>query len=375
MLIKLSLAGAALIAAVLPLSAAEPIRIGAIYCDSGELAPLDGPSLAGARTAVALANQSGGIDGRKIELVHVPTGSSTEAVAASVRTILAKYPDVAGFVGLSDSGMALAAGREARRAKKVFITSGATSPLLPRQVGPGFFLACFGDNVQAAAAAEWLLRSKGARRVALLYDPRRIYTRLLQGYFAEAFEQGGGRITDRVAIRSGAEWDLPRGLAANDAVFLSVETASDAQTVIAKLRAAGFRGPVVGGDGYDNPAAWRGNELSRDIYFTTHAFPAVGRGAAGPAAVSDFRRGYRGGVPGAFSGLGYDATRLLIAALPARDGQLAGKVQNGPPLAGVTGQIAYAPGDRVPAKPVAIYDAARPDRAMLRLTPAVVPAP
>ena len=374
MLNKLSLAGAALIAAVLPLSAAEPIRIGAIYCDSGELAPLDGPSLAGARTAVALANQSGGIDGRKIELVHLPTGSSAEAVAASVRTILAKYPDVAGFVGLSDSGMALAAGREARRAKKVFITSGATSPLLPRQVGSGF-LACFGDNVQAAAAAEWLLRSKGARRVALLYDPRRIYTRLLQGYFAEAFEQGGGRITDRVAIRPGAEWDLPRGLAANDAVFLSVETASDAQTVIAKLRAAGFRGPVVGGDGYDNPAAWRGNALSRDVYFTTHAFPAVGRGAAGPAAVSDFRRAYRGGVPGAFSGLGYDATRLLIAALPAGEGKLAGKVQNGPSLAGVTGQIAYAPGDRVPAKPVAIYDAARPDRAMLQLTPAVVPAP
>jgi hypothetical protein len=54
---------------------------------------------------------------------------------------------------------------------------------------------------------------------------------------------------------------------------------------------------------------------------------------------------------------------------------LAGKVLNGPPLAGVTGQIAYAPGDRVPAQPVAIHDAARLDRAMLQLTPAVVPAP
>ena len=375
MRIKLSFVGAALIAAVIPLSAAEPIRLGAIYCDSGELAPLDGPSLAGARTAVALANQSGGIGGRKIDLIHVPTGSSAEAAAASVRTILAKYPDVAGFVGLSDSGLALAAGREARRAKKVFITSGATSPLLPRQVGPGFFLACFGDNVQAAAAAEWLFRSKGARRVAVLYDPRRVYTRLLQRYFVEAFVQGGGRVTERVAIRPGAEWELPQGLTANDAVFVSVETASDALTVITKLRAAGFRGPVVGGDGYDNPAVWRGNALSRDVYYTTHAFPAVGRGAAGPAALSDFRRGYRGGVPGAFSGLGYDATRVLLAALEGGDGKLAGKVQNGPPLAGVTGRIAYLPGNRVPAKPVAIYDAARPERAMLQVVPAVVPAP
>jgi len=292
-----------------------------------------------------------------------------------VRTILTKYPDVAGFVGLSDSGLALAAGREARRAKKVFITSGATSPLLPRQVGPGFFLACFGDNVQAAAAAEWLLRSKDARRVAVLYDPDRVYTRLLQRYFIDAFEAGGGKITQRVAFRPGAGLDLPRSLAGNDAVFVSAETALDALAVIANLRAAGFRGPVVGGDGYDNPAAWRGNALSRDVYFTTHAFPAVGLEAAGPAALSDFRRAYRGGVPGAFAGLGYDATRLLIAACRRGEGGLAGHVQNGAPLAGVTGRIAYTSGSRVPAKPVAIYDAARPDRAMLQLTPAVVPDP
>lgn len=375
MTIMFSLFAAASLAAATSWAAAEPVRIGAIYCDSGELAPLDLPSLAGARTAVALGNQSGGIGGRKMELIHVPTGSSAESAAASVRTILKKYPDVAGFVGLSDSGMALAAGREARRAEKVFITSGATSPLLPKQVGAGFFLACFGDNVQAAAAAEWLLQSKGARRAALLYDPRRIYTRLLQRYFRAAFEQGGGQITDRVALHPDKALQLPQGLADNDAVFLAVETASDAMTVMAKLRAAGFRGPVVGGDGYDNPSAWRGKALARDVFFTTHAFPAAGPGAAGPAALSAFRVAFPGGVPGAFSGLGYDATRLLIAALRSVEGKLTARLQDGPALAGVTGRIVYAAGSRVPAKPVAIYDAARPDRPLLQLTPAAVPAP
>ncbi len=103
MMIKLFSIGAALLAALTSLAAGEPIRIGAIYCDSGELAPLDLPSLAGARTAVALCNSSGGIGGRKVELIHLPTASSAESVAASVRTIVDKYPDVAGFVGLSDS--------------------------------------------------------------------------------------------------------------------------------------------------------------------------------------------------------------------------------------------------------------------------------
>ena len=80
-------------------------------------------------------------------------------------------------------------------------------------------------------------------------------------------------------------------------------------------------------------------------------------------------------MPGAFSGLGYDATRLLIAALQGTDGKLTNRVQNGPALAGVTGRIAYAPDSRVPAKPVAIHEAVRPDRTILQLTPAAVPAP
>jgi len=54
---------------------------------------------------------------------------------------------------------------------------------------------------------------------------------------------------------------------------------------------------------------------------------------------------------------------------------LTNRVQNGPALAGVTGRIAYAPDSRVPAKPVAIHEAVRPDRTVLQLTPAAVPAP
>ena len=67
-----------------------------------------------------------------------PTPAS---VTAAVRSALEKNPDIAAFISLSDTDLALAAGREARKAGKVFVTSGATSPLLPGQVGGHFFLA------------------------------------------------------------------------------------------------------------------------------------------------------------------------------------------------------------------------------------------
>jgi len=303
-------------------------------------------------------------------LVRIAAESTPAAVAAAVRAALQSHPDMAALVGLSDSNLPLAAGREARRAGKVFVTSGATSPLLPNQVGGGFFLACFGDNVQAAAAAEWL-RAQGAKRVAVMHDRTKIYTRLLSRYFAEAFAQAGGTVVDRVAFRPGEPAGLPDDLAACDAVFVAAESQADAVRVIGRLRGAGFAGPVVGGDGYDNPAAWQGDPLARNVYYTTHAYPARGPGAADVATLAAFRAGYRG-TPDAFSGLGFDAARVVMDGL-ARDGRdLARDLQARTDVAGVTGPIKYGR-TRVPAKPVAVIDARRPREVLRQITPARVP--
>ena len=55
----------------------------------------------------------------------------------------------------------LAAGPIIQAAGIPFITAGATSPKLPDQVGDMMFLACFGDNVQAAAGAEYAFKNFG----------------------------------------------------------------------------------------------------------------------------------------------------------------------------------------------------------------------
>ena len=41
----------------------------------------------------------------------------------------------------------------------LLITAGATSPKIPSQVGAMLFLASFGDNVQAAAGAEYSFKN------------------------------------------------------------------------------------------------------------------------------------------------------------------------------------------------------------------------
>jgi hypothetical protein len=66
-------------------------------------------------------------------------------------------------------------GSRGPEADRVFLTSGATSPKLPGQVPEFLFLARFGDNVQAAAGAEWAYRQLGERTALVLHDPDQTY--------------------------------------------------------------------------------------------------------------------------------------------------------------------------------------------------------
>lgn len=244
--------------------------------------------------------------------------------------------------------------------------------MLPSQLGGRFFLACFGDNAQAAAAAEWL-RAKGAKKVAVLYDKEKIYTRLLQRYFTEAFEAAGGTVSDKVAYRAGEAVGIPADLSSCDAVFVSAESADAASKIIAKLRESGFKGPVVGGDGYDDPSFWTGNDLAENVFYTTHAYPARGPGAAHAATLANFRANYRGGTPDAFSGLGFDAARVVMDGLARGEKDLARQIRAGTEVAGVTGPINYRGHGRVPSKPVAIIDAQRPRSVLRQITPTRIP--
>jgi branched-chain amino acid transport system substrate-binding protein len=86
-------------------------------------------------------------------MIVVDGETKPEIIAAKTRQLIADEREIAGLIGLSDTDMVLAAAKVSAERSLGFLTSGATSPLLPEQVPEYLFLACFGDNVQAAAGA------------------------------------------------------------------------------------------------------------------------------------------------------------------------------------------------------------------------------
>jgi branched-chain amino acid transport system substrate-binding protein len=374
-----------LIAFTVPLCAVgatqnRPIVIGAVYNLHGFQANLDIPSWRGAWLAADEINRTGGVLGRPIELAVIDGVSKPQVIAHRTAALLKRFREMTALMGLSDTDMVLAAAPVAAAARRVFLTSGATSPRLPEQVPDYLFLACFGDNVQAAAAAESAWSDLRARSAAVIYAADNTYTSLLQQYFRDRFVELGGAVGPVREYQPGMLDTIAEGLAGVDLVFLATGSANEALEIIAALRTAGVGAPVVGGDSYDSEQLWQQYPEVDEVYFTTHAF----LGADNPdPVVQRFRLAYAsayGVQPDAFAALGYDATRLLATAIETAGTTDPDSVRLA--LAairqfdGVTGSMSYPATSRIPVKTVTLLRIRQGKTELFRqLVPTQVPHP
>ena len=374
-----------------------PIHIGAIFNLTGSQAPLDGPSLDGARLAVDRINAAGGLLGRRVELLERDGQTDPALVRYDAENLAALK--VTAIIGLSDTDQVLAGAPVAARAGIPFVTSGATSPLLPAQVPEWLFLACFGDNVQAAAGAEYAADWLGARTAAILFDKDMEYTRLLQRYFGQSFSAQGGTIVLRAGFHSG-EHDIAKLLAppggrngdegddaaralplrrAPQLLFVAAGP-DDAGPLVRKLRAAGYRQPIMGGDSYDNPALIEAARKTGGVYFTTHAAFGLAHSTIAMRQFTTWYRSAYGRPPeNAFAGLGFDAVNLVATAILRAKSADPGKVRDAlletRGFDGVSGGLSYADGSLVPRKAVTVIKVGRRAELAAEITPAFVPTP
>ncbi len=341
--------------------AADPIRIGAPFNVTGALASLDGPALNGARLKLKEINDAGGVLGRKLELVFYDTKTEPTVIAATAARLINK-DRVPVAIGFTDSDSVLTLGPIFQQAGIPFVTPGATSPQLPGQVGDDVFLACFGDNVQAAAGAEFVIDKLGGKHVYLLRDSATHYTVLLARYFDESFTHDGGQIVGRDDYRSGDKSfagqiaRIKASAVKPDVIYISAMP-DDIGAIVKQLREGGIVQPVVGGDGYDTPLLVQvAGTAAANVYYSTHAYMAPDSTPGIRKFYRDYKAAYGTDPENAFAALGYDTLGLVADAI-GRAGT-ADPVRIRDALAatdgysGITGSISYRNGIRVPAKTV-----------------------
>ena len=341
----------------------DTIKIGAPFNVTGGLSSLDAPALNGAKLKAKEINAAGGVLGKQIELVVYDTKTDPTVIASSASQLINQDKVPVAF-GFTDSDSALALGPIFQQAGVPFVTPGATSPKLPEQVGSDMFLACFGDNVQAAAGAEFVLGKLGGKTAYLLRDNSTEYTTLLAKYFEAAYSHGGGQIILKDDYKSGdksftAQITKLKALSQKPDVVYIAAMPDDIGLVVKQMRQAGVMQPIVGGDGYDTPLLLSvGGKAADDVYYSTHAYMAEDSTPGIVKFYKDYQAAYGTPPENAFAALGYDTLGLVVDAIGRAGAADPAKIRDALAATqgykGITGSISFRPGIRVPDKTVTI---------------------
>lgn len=366
------------------LASGEAIKIAGGFALTGGESALDVPAANGAMLALKEINADGGVLGRPVKLV-VRDSKYDMNLTAQIAQQFVDSDKVVSGIGFSDTNSVMAAGPVFQKAGLPFITVGATTPTIPDQIGDMIYLACFGDNVQAAAGAEFAAKHFG-KRAYLLVDKSDDYTVALAGYFLSSFKSLGGDVvledtyTDDKTDISKQIADL-KNLSNKPDFYYIAAMPFNAGTVIEQFRDAGLVGPIVGGDGYDTPEILKLEGNATDVFFSTHALMDPNSADEGVKEfITAYYKEFGHNPENAFAALGYDTMRLMADAIEragSTDPNAIKKaIQDTKDFRGVTGNISYIDGSHVPQKGVTIV-AVKGNRFTLgeEIVPEKVPVP
>ncbi len=314
--------GAAILAAACILAFAScgsggssAIKIGNINPVTGEAASFGASTKNGAAMAADEWNAAGGLLGKKIKLIYADD-KGDPAEGAAVFTKMIQQDKVAAILGGITSRVALAGAPIAQAAKVPMLTPTATNEKVT-QVGDYVFRSCFIDSFQGTIAAKYAANELKAAKAAIIFDVGSDYSKGLAENFTAVFEQGGGKIVAAEAHPSGAtdfKAQLTKIVQAKPEVLYVPDFYNDVGLIAKQARELGFKGAMVGVDGWDSPELVKiaGDAIEGGV-FTNHYSKDDSR-----PVVQDFVKRYQEKYksdPDALAALAYDGANILFDAI------------------------------------------------------------
>jgi branched-chain amino acid transport system substrate-binding protein len=339
-------------------SGSKTFNLGGVAPVTGEAATFGASTHNGIELAVSEWNAQGGVLGKQIKLAFADD-KGDPAEAATVYTKLIEQDKVSAIVGTVMSKCSLAGAPICQNAKVPMISPTSTNPKVT-QVGDYIFRACFIDPFQGTVGAKFAFDTLKAKKAACLFDVGNDYTKGLSEFFKAKFTALGGEITGFEGHATGTtdfKAQLTKILAGKPEVLYVSDYYNDAALIAKQARELGFKGPLIGGDGWDSPKLVEvGGAAVEGCYFTNHYSQDDTR-----PVVQDFVKKYKAKFssdPDALACLAYDGTNLMLDAV-----KRAGKAE-GPAIrdalktadfAAVSGQVKFD-ADRNPVKSAVIIE-------------------
>ena len=333
-------------------------KIGFVESKTGRLAFYDVPWYQGLAGAIDQINAKGGVGGKLKLQVITEDGKSDPAQGAVVASDLINK-NVQFGISPCDADIGIPAATKFQAASIPVVMACGSGWTFPSIVGSYAFINVYGTAALGAAQAEFAAK-QGWKRAYNLSSTEYFYGKNIGDSFAARYKQLGGKIVGTGYYKF-ADTDF-RALATQivarkPQVVTSTIVLPGSTTFLKQLRAAGYKGPVLGADSFDTSAMLGAGSALNNVWFTTHACPTAPRTAAFFAAVKK----RTGKAPdGAIVATGGDLALLIKAALlkagsvdPTKVRDAFASLKN---IQGTSGVISYAgsPEKGVPKKDVFI---------------------
>jgi branched-chain amino acid transport system substrate-binding protein len=318
------------------------ILVGMYGSLTGDGASFGQSSVEGAQLAVEEINNAGGLlGGRKIRLLVEDDQSKPEEASNAVTKLITQDKVVA-VLGEVASRRSLAAGPVCQKYQTPMISPASTNERVT-QIGDYIFRVCFIDPFQGEVLAKFAFNDLKARRVAVLKDIQQDYSVGLTDSIQKNFTTLGGQVLAPVSYSSG-DADFKAVLTQvraqkPDAIFVTGYY-PEAAIIVRQARELGMKMPILGGDGWVGDALKNGREALANCFISNHY-----SGDNPDPVVQNFVKTYNAKFkrePDSIAALGYDAAKVLAAAITSASSTEGPKIREALAKAdvpGVTGRL------------------------------------
>ncbi len=239
----------------------------------GFIGPLTGDAAnlgQNAKTAVQLAvdevNQSGGIQGKQLQMVY-EDGQCNGTAASNAANKLMNVDQVPVILGGACSGETGAFAPAAKQAGVVVFSYCSSNPALSKA---GIFRDYPSDAYQGSFGADYVYNTLGKRKAAVMFA-KTDYGVGIKQVFENEFQKLGGTIVDEEGFDQGTRdlrTQLAKVKAAKPDIVYFVSMTDEAVVGIKQAGELGLKMPFFGGDGWDDPKIPKttGSASNGDMY-------------------------------------------------------------------------------------------------------------
>jgi branched-chain amino acid transport system substrate-binding protein len=293
------------------------VRIGFLGALTGDVAMFGKPTLEGMRMAIEEINASGGVLGRKVEIVEADNRGDKQEGASVTQKFISR-DHVLAIVGDPTTGITKVAAPIAQRGGVVLISAGSTGPGVV-ETGDFIFRDTLLDSIAIPACIGYFAKELKFAKVAIVTSDNNDYSVGLSHTFRDAAAKMKGiTIVADEKVKDGDK-DFSAQITNIKAkvpdVILFSGYYTEAALIMKEARKQGLKCTMFGGDGLFSPKFIELGGAAVEGSMTALGFSPEKATPETAKFIEAFKSGHNGELPGLFEAQGYDAVMLLADSM------------------------------------------------------------